>query len=58
MEIVFAIAGVLLGVGGYTAYNQRRGSNATAEADKIINAAKNKASDIVLKAKDEAIKTA
>ncbi|MFZ2494191.1 MAG: ribonuclease Y [Candidatus Saccharimonadales bacterium] len=58
MEILFAIIGVALGVGGYTVYNQRRGSNASAEADKIINAAKNKASDIVLKAKDEAIKTA
>ncbi len=58
MEALFAIVGALLGVGGMTVYNQRRGSNAGAEADKIINQAKNKASDIVLKAKDEALKVA
>ena len=58
MEALFAIIGALLGVGGVTVYNQRRGSRAGAEADKIINQAKNKASDIVLKAKDEALKVA
>lgn len=58
MEALFAVIGMLLGVGGVTVYNQRRGSSASAEADKIINQAKNKASDIVLKAKDEALKAA
>ncbi|MFZ1812390.1 MAG: ribonuclease Y [Candidatus Saccharimonadales bacterium] len=58
MEALFAVIGVLLGMGGVTVYNQKRGSNAGAEADKIINQAKNKASDIVLKAKDEALKVA
>lgn len=58
MEAIVAIVGVLLGVGGVTVYNQRRGASAGAAADKIINNAKHKASDIVLKAKDEAIKIA
>ncbi len=58
MEIVFAVIGLLFGAGGVTVYNQRRGTNASAQADKLINTAKNKASDIVLKAKDEALKLA
>lgn len=58
MEILLAIIGVLLGAGGTYAYNQKKGGNAAAAADKLIVDAKHKASDIVLKAKDEAIKLA
>ncbi|MGB3023895.1 MAG: ribonuclease Y [Candidatus Saccharimonadales bacterium] len=58
MEILLAIIGVVVGAGGTYAYNQKRGANAGVEADKIINQAKNKAGDILLKAKDEALKVA
>ena len=58
MEILLAIIGVVVGAGGTYAYNQKRGVSAGAEADKLINQAKNKAGDILLKAKDEALKAA
>lgn len=58
LEVLFAVIGVALGVGGTTIYTQRRGVNASAKAEKTIADAKNKASDIVLKAKDEALKVA
>ena len=58
MEILLAIIGVVVGAGGTYAYNQKRGASAGAEADKLINQAKNKAGDILLKAKDEALKAA
>ncbi|MBP7760574.1 ribonuclease Y [Candidatus Saccharibacteria bacterium] len=58
MEILLAIIGVIVGAGGTYAYNQKRGASAGAEADKLINQAKNKAGDILLKAKDEALKVA
>ncbi len=58
MEILLAIIGVILGAGGTYTYNQRKGANAGAAAEKLIADAKHKASDIVLKAKDEAIKAA
>lgn len=58
LEVLFAVIGVALGVGGTTIYTQRRGVNASAKAEKTLADAKNKASDIVLKAKDEALKVA
>lgn len=58
LEVLFAVVGVVLGIGGTTIYTQRRGTNATAKAEKTIADAKNKASDIVLKAKDDALKVA
>ena len=58
LEVLFAVIGVALGIGGTTIYTQRRGINASAKAEKVIADAKNKASDIVLKAKDEALKVA
>lgn len=58
IEVLLAIAGVLLGVGGSTIINQRRGTAAGQKAEKAIADAKLKASDIVLKAKDEALKLA
>jgi len=58
IEAIAAIVGIVLGAGGISVYNQRKGVSAGASADKIVSAAKNKASDIVLKAKDEALKVA
>lgn len=54
--LITAIIGVVLGVGGALAYDRRRGLEGKSKAEKEIAAAKTKASDIVLKAKDEAIK--
>lgn len=58
MEYIAAIVGLLLGVGGTTVVNQRRGTAASQKADKLLASAKNKAGDIVLKAKDEALRLA
>jgi ribonuclease Y len=58
IEVLFAIVGAVLGVGGATVVAQRRGASAAHKAEKMIADAKTKASDIVLKAKDEAIKAA
>lgn len=55
IEIVLAIAGVLLGVGGKVAYDKQRVTGAKTKIDKDMAHAKQKASDIVLKAKDEAV---
>lgn len=58
IEIISAIVGIVLGVGGVTVYNQQKGHAGAQKADKAIADAKNKASEIVLKAKDEALKAA
>lgn len=58
LEIISAIVGVVLGVGGITVYNQQKGRSGAQKADKAVADAKHKASDIVLKAKDEALKLA
>lgn len=54
--IIAAFIGLLGGAGGTVVYNRQRGSNGKIKAEKEIAAAKTKASDIVLKAKDEALK--
>lgn len=54
--IAAAIVGALLGVGGLTVVNYRRGSMSSQKTEKALAEAKHKASDIVLKAKDEALK--
>lgn len=56
IEIIAAIAGLVLGVGGKFAYDKQRGSQAHTKAEKEIARAQTKASDIVLKAKDEAVR--
>lgn len=55
IEAIVAILGVLFGVGGATVINQRRNSKSNQKAEAAIATAKNKAGDIVLKAKDEAL---
>lgn len=58
IEVLSAIVGVILGVGGTAVYNKQRASSGAQKADKAITEAKHKASDIILKAKDEALKNA
>lgn len=55
IEALIAVIAAVFGVGATTVYNQRKGTTAAQEADKLIAQAKHKASDIVLKAKDEAL---
>lgn len=54
--IVAAIIGVLAGVGGTVAYGRQRQTGGKHKADQLVAEAKTKASDIVLGAKDEALK--
>jgi ribonuclease Y len=54
--IIAAIIGILAGVGGKIGYDQTRRAGSKHKADHTIADAKTKASDIVLKAKDEAVK--
>ena len=58
LEVLIAIIGVVLGVGGATVVEQKKRTSATRKADKVLTDAKNKASDIALKAKDEALRVA
>lgn len=53
--LIAAVIGVLFGVGGTITYEKRRVLAGKNKADKEIAAAERKASDIVLKAKDEAL---
>lgn len=53
--VVAAIVGVLLGIGGTYAYSRRQQATGKSKAEHEIAEAKTKASDIVLKAKDEAV---
>jgi len=53
--IIAAIAGVLLGAGGTYVYDKRRSTLGKHKADKYLADAKTKSSEIILKAKDEAL---
>lgn len=53
--IIAAIFGVVFGIGGTVAYERRRLVDGKNKAEKEIAQAQSKASDIVLKAKDEAL---
>ncbi len=55
LEIIIAIVGAFLGAGGKVAYDRQRHTKGMAQVDKELSSAKTKASDIVLKAKDEAL---
>lgn len=54
--IIAAIIGVLAGIGGTLAYGRQRQTGGKHKADQLVAEAKTKASDIVLGAKDEALK--
>ena len=56
IEALIAVVAAVFGVGATTVYNQRKGTTAAREADKLVANAKNKAGDILLKAKDEVLK--
>lgn len=56
IEIIIAVVGVALGAGGFAGYQRTKQVKGKSQIDRDIAAAKTKASDIVLKAKDEAIK--
>ena len=58
IEALIAVVALVFGAGATTVYNQRKGTAAAQQADKLLASAKNKAGDIVLKAKDEALKLA
>ena len=55
--IVAAIVGSLLGVGGKYAYDNQKSNNAKIKSEKDIARAEQKASEIILKAKDDALET-
>lgn len=55
LEAIIAIAGVLLGAGSKVAYDRQRRTSAASRIEKELASAQTKASDIVLKAKDEAL---
>ena len=55
IEIIAAVVGVLLGVGGKYAYDKQQAAQGKNKIEKELASAKTKASDIVLKAKDEAL---
>lgn len=53
--IIAALLGVIFGVGGTVAYEKKRVASGKSEIERELAKAKIKASDIVLKAKDEAV---
>lgn len=55
LEAIIAIVGVLLGAGGKAAYDHQRKTSAASSIEKELANAQTKASEIVLKAKDEAL---
>lgn len=55
LDIIIAVIAVLAGVGGTVAYEKNRQVGGKARVEKEIAAAKAKAGDILLKAKDEAL---
>ena len=58
MEIILAAIGIIAGVGGTLAYEKSRGNNGKAKSDQMISSAKSKASDILVKAKEDSLKIA
>lgn len=55
LEVIIAALSVFIGVGGTVYYEKRHQTGGRIKAEKEIAEAKTKASDIVLKAKDEAV---
>lgn len=53
--IVAAIVGIVLGVGGHYAYEKKQIADGKTKAEKEVAGAHKKASEIILKAKDEAL---
>lgn len=55
-EVIAAIVGAVLGIGGASVVQQQRGSKGVKKAEHIIAKAKTEASDLLLKAKDDILK--
>lgn len=55
IEAIILLAGALFGIGGKAVYDKQQRTKGKQQIDKELAAAKTKASDIVLKAKDEAL---
>jgi ribonucrease Y len=55
IEAIIAIAGVFFGIGGKVAFDKQQRVKGKSQIDQELAQAKTKASDIVLKAKDEAL---
>jgi len=53
--ILAAVAGLLFGVGGHYAYEKKQIADGKTKAEKEVASAQKKASEILLKAKDEAL---
>lgn len=56
VAVITSIVGILLGVGGAVAYDRQKAANNKNKRDKQIADATREASEIVLRAKDEAVK--
>ena len=56
IELIIAVVGLAAGIGGKYVYDKQRESSSKHSAEKLVARAETKASDIVLKAKDEALK--
>lgn len=54
LEILIGLGGLLLGAGGFFVFEKQRGANVGAKSEKMLADAKNKASDIILKATEQA----
>lgn len=55
LEVIIAVVGALLGVGAKATYDRQQRVNGKSKMEKEIASAHTKASDIILKAKDEAL---
>jgi len=55
LEVIIAIVAAFAGIGGTIVYEKQRQAGGKAKAEKEIASAKTKASDIILKAKDEVV---
>ena len=56
IELIAALIGLLVGAGGKIAYDKQRGTSSKHQAEKEIARAERKASEILLKAKDDALR--
>lgn len=55
LEVIIAVIAAAIGVGGTVLYERQQQTSGKVKAEKEVAAAKAKASDIILKAKDEAV---
>ncbi len=56
IEVIAAIIGIAVGIGGKFAYDKQQATSSKHKAEKEVARAERKASDIILKAKDDALR--